>query len=122
VNASLPSLTPRGRNAALALLGLTYLLVCRAVHAGMLACAPLCPFRWLTGTDCPLCCLSHAFGCLLTGNLAAAVHFHSEAPELFALWVVSTVLAALHGLIADGPYLQNLPSPANPPLTPRPSH
>ena len=94
----------------------------RAVHAGMLASIPLCPFRWLTGPDCPLCGLSHAFGCLLTGNVAAALHFHSEAPELFAFWVVSTVVAAVHSLAADGPWAAHPPNLANPPPTPPPSH
>ena len=119
MSATLPSgLTPRGRNAALALLGLTYLLVCRAVRAGMLDSVSLCPFRWLTGVDCPFCGLSHAFGCLLTGNLAAALHFHSEAPELFTLWVVSTVLAAVHSLSADGPWLLRSRSATEPAHSP----
>jgi Protein of unknown function (DUF2752) len=72
----------------------------------MLGSIPLCPFRWLTGIDCPLCGLSHAFGYLLTGNVAAALRHHPEAPELFTLWVVSTALAAVHSLIADGPLVR----------------
>jgi hypothetical protein len=118
----LPSgLTLRGRNAALALLGHTYLLVCLAVHAGMLQAAILCPFRWLTGMDCPLCGLSRAFGCLLTGNIAAALRYHPLAPELFTLWVICTALTAVHSLIAGGPWLRrSATDPAAP--TPPPSH
>jgi hypothetical protein len=88
----------------------------------MLASVPLCPFRWLTGIDCPLCGLSHAFGCLLTGNAAAALSYHPLAPELFTLWLGSTVLAAVHSLIAGGPWLSQPEPHSHPPPTRPPSH
>jgi hypothetical protein len=105
----LSTLTARGRNASLGILGVGYMLACLAVHADIGSSVELCPFRWLTGVDCPLCGLSHSFGCMLTGEFEAAGRYHALGPALFFLWVAATLLALGLACRDDGALLRPAP-------------
>lgn len=86
-----------------------------AVLAGCVALAvvdpaqgpPICPFRALTGWDCPGCGGTRAAHQLLTGNLAAAVDLNVLAVLAlpFVVWALWVVLVRAFG----GP---RLPMPA----------
>lgn len=43
-----------------------------------------CPFKLLTGIDCPGCGLTRAFGCILLFDIPAAVRYHPLSPLIFA--------------------------------------
>ncbi len=42
-----------------------------------------CPFKLLTGVDCPGCGMSRAFLCMILGDPAAAYYYNPLAPALF---------------------------------------
>lgn len=42
-----------------------------------------CPFKMITGIDCPGCGLTRAFCCILLCDLKAAVQYHPLSPFLF---------------------------------------
>lgn len=43
-----------------------------------------CPFKLITGIDCPGCGLTRAFGCILLCDFSAAVQYHPLSPLIFA--------------------------------------
>lgn len=42
-----------------------------------------CPFKMITGTDCPGCGLTRAFFCILFCDFSAAIQYHPLSPLLF---------------------------------------
>lgn len=75
----MPSWTERrGRGRLLLLIvgGIALLLVYALVDPATTVWAPKCPFKLLTGLDCPGCGSQRAIHALLTGDLAAAWHAH----------------------------------------------
>lgn len=42
-----------------------------------------CPFKMITGIDCPGCGLTRAFGCILLCDFSAAVQYHPLSPLIF---------------------------------------
>ena len=52
---------------------------------GVLAVSVLyrCPFKLLTGIDCPGCGMTRAFMCIILGDPAAAYYYNPLAPALF---------------------------------------
>ncbi len=42
-----------------------------------------CPFKLITGIDCPGCGLTRAFGCILLCDFKAAVQYHPLSPLIF---------------------------------------
>lgn len=42
-----------------------------------------CPFKMITGIDCPGCGLTRAFGCIILGDFYAAVSYHPLSPLIF---------------------------------------
>jgi hypothetical protein len=68
-----------------------------AVAAGLLLTAPAvlgvnvippCPFRTLTGFDCPLCGGTRATRALLTGDVSAAVNYNVLVPVMAVVGVI----------------------------------
>lgn len=43
-----------------------------------------CPFKLLTGIDCPGCGLTRAFGCIILCDIPAAMRYHPLSPLIFA--------------------------------------
>ena len=43
-----------------------------------------CPFKMITGIDCPGCGLTRAFCCILLCDIPAAVQYHPLSPLIFA--------------------------------------
>lgn len=43
-----------------------------------------CPFKMITGIDCPGCGLTRAFLCIFLGDISAAVMYHPASPLIFA--------------------------------------
>jgi len=41
-----------------------------------------CPFKWITGIDCPACGTSRAFICILKGDFKTAFCYHPLYPIL----------------------------------------
>lgn len=42
-----------------------------------------CPFKMITGTDCPGCGLTRAFACIWLCDIPAAVKYHPLSPLIF---------------------------------------
>lgn len=42
-----------------------------------------CPFKMITGIDCPGCGLTRAFCCILLCDFSAAVQYHPLSPLIF---------------------------------------
>lgn len=57
--------------------------VCCAVLAAALLFIYHCPFKLLTGIDCPGCGLTRAFACMLLCDPKAAFYYNPVAPLLF---------------------------------------
>jgi hypothetical protein len=49
---------------------------------------PVCPFKLLSGLDCPLCGATRSLGCLLTGDVTAAWAANKPAPIGMLIWGV----------------------------------
>lgn len=58
--------------------------VCYTVPAAALLLLYHCPFKLLTGIDCPGCGLTRAFACMLLCDPKAAFYYNPVAPLLFA--------------------------------------
>lgn len=77
--AAMPSWTERKSRARLLLLvvgGIALLLVYALVDPATTVWVPKCPFKLITGLDCPGCGSQRALHALLTGDLAAAWSAH----------------------------------------------
>lgn len=53
---------------------------------------PACGFRWLTGSPCPFCGLTHALFALAKGDWETAVGLHALSPVIFGLFLGFTAL------------------------------
>ncbi len=59
------------------------------LYGGMM---PRCPFKWLTGWDCPGCGSQRAFGALLAGNPVEAWSYNFFLPFVVAYLLLILVL------------------------------
>lgn len=56
----------------------------------------LCPFRLLTGHECPGCGMGHAVVYAMRGDFAASFHSHPLGLPLFAVWTAWLAWGALN--------------------------
>jgi len=75
----------------LAVTGWSYLGYAFALHALAITTPPVCLFLLLTGTSCPLCGMTRAFGALMAGNTDAALALNHASPFVFAAWMAMTI-------------------------------
>lgn len=79
----------------LATLGWGYLAYTGALRALNVQTPPVCLFHLITGTPCPLCGMTRAFGCLMVGDSTGAVQLNTFAIPAFILWLSMSFLFAL---------------------------
>ena len=82
-----------GPTAAVALGGLGALALLASQIPGRRPDLVLCPWRRLTGTNCPGCGMTRALMALLRGDLDHALGMHPLSPVVLALIVATTALA-----------------------------
>lgn len=82
------------RNGLLALLGFSYLIYASCLDKIAGTVGIVCPFRLMTGWNCPLCGMTHSWHALLHGKLDKALSYHPIAPFLFPLWVILSCMFA----------------------------
>lgn len=58
---------------------------------------PLCPWRAMTGLDCPLCGATRCFAALVHGDVAAAVDYNLLAALVIPSLLLVALLAAVLG-------------------------
>lgn len=75
----------------LAFIGWSYLGYAFALHAFAITTPPVCLFLLLTGTPCPLCGMTRAFGALMGGDAANALALNHLSLPVFAAWIAMTV-------------------------------
>lgn len=82
-----------GPTATVALGGLGALALLASPIPGRRPDLVLCPWRRLTGTNCPGCGLTRGLMALLRGDLDHALAMHPLSPVVLALIVATTALA-----------------------------
>lgn len=92
----MPTLSPRLERVfetlPMAAMGWGYVGFAGVVRIFDVGTIPVCAFRALTGQPCPLCGITHAFGCLMVGDIAGATHLNALAVPTFVGWLVMSVV------------------------------
>jgi len=55
------------------------------IESGRVVLTPPCPYKQMTGRDCPSCGLTRAFAAIGHGRFDDAIHYHRGSPFVFAL-------------------------------------
>jgi len=88
----------RAGEAALALLGWAYVVYAFSLRSHGFPGIPLCPWRLLTATPCPLCGTTRSWNAALHGDWDFAFAMHPVAPFVLPVWIVATLLFSVRTL------------------------